>query len=98
MTSPFVSSQAQRNRLEIRDLMAEHGFVAYPYEFWHFNQGDAYDAVLSHSGRPARYGAVDYDAATGSLAPIADPTRPLHSTADIEAITLAALARAGAPA
>jgi len=41
------------------------GFRTYHFEFWHYNKADAYDEHLSGSGRPARYGPVDFDPATG---------------------------------
>ena len=90
MGSPFVSAEAQRNRAEITALMARHGFQTYPFEFWHYNKGDAYDEKLRGSGRPARYGAVDIEAATGAVTAVADPTAPLNSEQEIgELITRA---------
>ena len=49
MGSPFVSDRAAGNRQEITALMARHGFRPYPYEFWHYNQGDVYDAYLAEN-------------------------------------------------
>ena len=83
MTSPFVPETARRNRGEITALMARHGFHTYPFEFWHYNAGDAYHEHLSGSGRPGRYGAVDFDPATGEMSPIADPEEPLNSEREI---------------
>ena len=85
MGSPFVSAQGQANRREITTLMARHGFRTYPYEFWHYNKGDAYDEHLSASGRPARYGPVDLDPRTGAVTAIADPACPLNSDEEIGA-------------
>jgi D-alanyl-D-alanine dipeptidase len=79
MDSPFVSEQAQENRREITALMARHGFVAYPWEFWHYNDGDAYAELLNHTGRPARYGPVHMDPADGQVTAIDDPCAPLNS-------------------
>ena len=76
MTSPFVSAAALENRDEITDLMGRHGFVTYPWEFWHYNAGDAYEGVLNRTGRPARYGPVHLDLADGGVTPIDDPTAP----------------------
>lgn len=84
MTSPFVDDAARRNRGEITALMARHGFVAYPYEFWHYSQGDAYDEYLNKTGRPGRYGAVELDPTSGRTTAVADPLAPLHTTAEIE--------------
>ena len=84
MTSPFVSPEAQANRQAITALMAKHGFVTYPWEFWHYNQGDAYDHYLNKTGQPARYGAVNVSLTDGSVEAIADPLTPLNSYEEIE--------------
>lgn len=93
MDSPFISAEAAANRAAITDLMAKHGFVTYPWEFWHYNQGDAYDHYLNQTGQPARYGAVHVNLADGSVQAIADPLTPLNSHEEIESEMLAALAR-----
>ncbi len=93
MASPFASPEARRNREAITALMADHGFVAYPYEFWHYNSGDAYAGILNRTGRPGRYGAVDWNPSTGAVTAIPDPCQPLHDPADIEAAVSAAFAR-----
>jgi D-alanyl-D-alanine dipeptidase len=95
MASPFVSEQAQRNRRDITALMARHGFVDYPWEFWHYSGGDAYEQVQRHTGRPAVYGAVHWDAATNSVTPLPQPEEPLNSFDEIRAAIDAALARLG---
>ena len=83
MGSPFVSAQAAGNREAITTLMARHGFCAYPFEFWHYSKGDAYDEHLAGSGRPARYGPVDLDPATGAVRGIEDASAPLNSETEI---------------
>lgn len=93
MASPFVSEAARRNRREITALMRRHGFVDYPYEFWHYSSGDAYEQVLLKSGRPAIYGAVQWDAETNSVTPLPQPEQPLNSFDEIRAEIDAALAR-----
>jgi hypothetical protein len=93
MNSPFVSVEAARNRAEITRLMRRHGFMAYPYEFWHYCKGDAYAEYLTSSGRPAYYGAVDFDPATGSVTPIQNPKEPLHALEDIQRETARVLSR-----
>lgn len=95
MGSPFVSEQARRNRIEITTLMARHGFEAYPYEFWHYSQGDAYAEHLADSGKPARYGAVDWNASDNSVTPIERPETPLNSDAEVESEIEHALRRMG---
>jgi len=93
MDSPFVPPEARRNRREITALMREHGFFEYPYEFWHYNAGDVYEAVLRGSRAPARYAAVDWDPAGNRISPIADPDEPLNSAADLGAEIERALQR-----
>lgn len=78
MASPYVSQTAHANRMAITRIFELAGFVAYPYEFWHYSRGDAYDELMAGSGRPGRYGAVDIDS-TGAVTPITDPTASLHS-------------------
>ncbi len=85
MDSPYVSATARRNREAITALMARHGFVAYPWEFWHYSAGDAYDAYLNGSGRPARYGAVRCGAQGGAVTAIAEPCTALNPPAQIVA-------------
>ncbi len=93
MASPFVSAEAQRNRRDITALMRRHGFVDYPYEFWHYSSGDAYEQVLLKTGRPALYGAVSWDAASNTVTPLAQPDQALNSHDEIRAEIDAALER-----
>ena len=78
MGSPFVPRQARANRGAITRIMARQGFVAYPYEFWHYNRGDAMHACLHRSRKPARYGPVDLDPSDGTVTPIAEALEPLN--------------------
>jgi D-alanyl-D-alanine dipeptidase len=93
MDSPFVPEPGRRNRLEITALMRRHGFVAYPWEFWHYSSGDAYEQVLSRTGSPAIYGAVRWDPATNGVSPLPKPEQPLNTFEEIRAEIDAALAR-----
>lgn len=95
MGSLFVSDAARHNRREISALMRRHGFVDYPWEFWHYSSGDAYEQVLDKTGRPAIYGAVSFDAQTLQVTPLAQPEQPLNSFDEIRAEIDAALARLG---
>ena len=97
MDSPFVSAQARENRSAITQVMRRHGFVAYPYEFWHYSSGDAYDQFLRGTGEPAIYGAVDWDMKTDVLTPIANPNAPLNSNDELKGEIEASL-REGRPA
>jgi D-alanyl-D-alanine dipeptidase len=93
MESPFISEEALRNRLEIKDLMESHGFMAYPYEFWHFSKGDAYDEYMNRTGAPARYGAIHWDEGEQTITPVVSPELSLHSTEDIKQAIAGALER-----
>lgn len=79
MGSPFLTAQARRNREEITALMARYGFVAYPWEFWHYSSGDAYAEQLTGSGRAARYGTVHCAPGGGAVTPVEDPCRLLNA-------------------
>lgn len=71
MASPFLSEEQQRNRGAMSQLMGQFGWIAYPYEFWHYSSGDSYAESLTQSGQAARYGPVRYDGET--MAPILEP-------------------------
>jgi len=93
MTSPFVSEEARKNRAEVTDLMRRHGFIAYPWEFWHYNSGDAYAARFTNGAQKAKYGPVDWDPISNTVTPIADATKLLNSLDAIQAAIDAAMAR-----
>ena len=93
MDSPFVSGVGQRHRNQITALMRHCGFVEYPWEFWHYSSGDAYDQFLRKTGKPAIYGAVDWDPVTNVVTPMADATAPLNSEEEIRTEIEAALQR-----
>ena len=93
MDSPFVSGVGQRHRNQITALMRDCGFVEYPWEFWHYSSGDAYDQFLRKTGKPAIYGAIDWDPVTNIVTPMADATAPLNSEEEIRTEIEAALQR-----
>jgi zinc D-Ala-D-Ala dipeptidase len=93
MESPFISEAATENRLTIQKTMRKHGFVAYPYEFWHFSQGDAYSEYLTESGSAARYGAISFDLSSGKVTPIESTEKPFLSIDKIKENIEAALDR-----
>ena len=100
MRSPFVDSDALRNRLEIAAIMEAHGFQHFPFEFWHFSQGDAIDHVLRGNPQPARFGPVAWDPLTNRVTPCEDPLRLLNPMSTLEEEIAAALRRClkGTPA
>ena len=93
MDSPFVPVIGRRHRNQITALMRDCGFVEYPWEFWHYSSGDAYDQFLRKTGKPAIYGAVDWDPVTNIVTPMADATAPLNSEEEIRKEIEAALQR-----
>jgi D-alanyl-D-alanine dipeptidase len=94
MRSPFVEPEALANRLAISEILEAHGFVHFPFEFWHFNQGDALGNVVAGLHAPGRYGPVDWDPATNRVTPCDDPLRPLNPLDVFDREIRAALERA----
>jgi D-alanyl-D-alanine dipeptidase len=95
MKSPFIDAGDLQNRLDITTMMEAHGFVHFPYEFWHYNQGDAMGHILSDQPAPARYGPVHWDPPTNEVTPYEDPVSPLNPMDVIEKEIAAAMDRAG---
>jgi zinc D-Ala-D-Ala dipeptidase len=93
MNSPFVRAHALQNRQEITAIFRESGFLEYPYEFWHYSSGETYEACVRRTGRPARYGPVDFDPVTGRVTPIDEQEKPLNSLEEIRVEIRAALKR-----
>lgn len=98
MRSPFVEEDALRNRLDITAILEKHGFIHFPFEFWHFNQGDAMGHVLSGQPAPARFGPVHWNPRTNRVTAVDDPLSPLNPLPAIEREIHAALQRAKATA
>mgnify|MGYP001605652655 FL=1 len=69
--------------MEITELMKRHGFIAYPYEFWHYSSGDAYDEYLTGLNKEARYGPVDWIKETGEVIAVENAREPLHKPEEI---------------
>lgn len=93
MRSPFILEEHLQNRLEITALMESHGFMHFPFEFWHFSRGDAADCIMNGDAGPARFGAVNRDPGTNEVIPVSDPGTPLNSMTQIEKEIAAALKR-----
>lgn len=94
MRSPFIETDDLQNRLEITAIMEAHGFMHFPFEFWHYNQGDAMGHILSGQPAPARYGPVHWDPQTNEVTPYDEPRRPLNPLDVIEQEIAAAMQRA----
>ncbi len=85
MDSPFVSGEARRNREMITAVFAQHGFVAYPYEFWHYSKGDVFEALVTPHSESVPYGPVDVnldDGTVSALANVLDPIGGLQAILD----------------
>lgn len=93
MRSPFLSAEHLGNRLEITAVMESHGFMHFPFEFWHFSKGDVADRIMNRDPGPARFGAVNWDAETNEVTPVNDPETPLNPLSQIEKEIEAALGR-----
>ena len=94
MRSPFVEAEALKNRLDILAMVEAHGFIHFPFEFWHFNQEDAMGHLLKGQTEPARFGPVDWDPKTNRVTRCEDPLSPLNPLPVIEREIAAALHRA----
>ncbi len=93
MRSPFIDAADLENRLAITEMMESHGFMHFPFEFWHYNKGDAGDHILNQLDRPARYGPVHWDPATNEVTPYENPMNPLNPLKVIETEIAAATER-----
>jgi D-alanyl-D-alanine dipeptidase len=94
MRSPFVEPESIANRLAITEIMERHGFMHFPFEFWHYNKGDALAQILNGRTEPARYGAVHWDPHTNIVTPVDHPERPLRPVSEIQREIEAAILRA----
>jgi D-alanyl-D-alanine dipeptidase len=83
MSSPYVSDECRRTRRAISAIMQAQGFIAYPYEFWHYSSGDAIAELILGSGTPGRYGPVDMDPGTTRVRAIEDACAPLNTEREI---------------
>lgn len=82
MKSPFVDEEARRNRMLVTDCFLRRGFIAHPFEFWHYSCRDVFDCAVT--GTPPAFLPIEFDAATGKVVPIPDLGRPFFSDADLE--------------
>jgi len=94
MRSPYIDAKSLENRLAITSLMESHGFMHFPFEFWHFNKNDAGGHILTSNPAPARYGAVNWNPLTNVVTPVDDPLTPLNPLPAFEKEVAAAMKRA----
>jgi len=93
MRSPFVTEEELANRLKITSMMEAEGWIHFPYEFWHFNKGDALGHILTNQPGPAGYGPVHWDPETNAVTPYEDPMRLLNPKEAMEAEIAASIQR-----
>ncbi len=94
MRSPFVAPEHVAARLEIAAMMEKHGFIHFPFEFWHFDKDDAGMHILTGNPAPCRFGPVNWDPRTNEVTPVPDPLALLNPLPVIEKEIAAALGRA----
>ena len=58
--SPFISKEAQKNRLLLRLIMLEMGFAPFDGEWWHFSYGDK-EWAFYYQKSFAIYGEISYN-------------------------------------
>lgn len=93
MRSPFITAEELQNRLDITAVMEKHGFMHFPFEFWHYSQGDAGDHIVNGRNEPARFGPINWDPTTNEVTPVADATSPLNPLPKIQEEIEAAMKR-----
>jgi hypothetical protein len=93
MRSPFVAPEVIATRLEIAAMMEKHGFIPFPFEFWHFDKDDAGMHILTGNPAPCRFGPVNWDPSTNEVTPVDDPLALLNPLSVIESEIAAALER-----
>lgn len=84
MDTPFVPAEAQGARRFVTEVMARHGFVAYPFEFWHYSMGDVFERQVRGVEEPARYGPVRVDLGSGGVVPFAPVEVPWGGPGGLE--------------
>jgi D-alanyl-D-alanine dipeptidase len=93
MRSPFVAPEHVATRLEIASMMEKHGFIHFPFEFWHFDKDDAGMHILTGNPAPCRFGPVNWNPQTNEVTPVENPLELLNPLSVIEKEIAAALER-----
>jgi len=63
-----INQAAKSNRQLLKRTMVKHGFINYPFEYWHYSIGDVY-AAHATGQEAAVYGPVDYDESQKQIKP-----------------------------
>lgn len=93
MRSPFVAQAHLEARLEICATMERHGFMHFPFEFWHFDKDDAAMHIVTGNPQPCRFGPVHWDSGNNEVIPVPNPLELLNPLSVIEREIQAALQR-----
>jgi D-alanyl-D-alanine dipeptidase len=93
MRSPFIALEFLENRLAITALMEKHGFMHFPYEFWHYDKDDAAMHIFTGNPAPCRFGPVNWNPRTNEVTPVENPLDLLNPLPVIEQEIAAALQR-----
>lgn len=93
MESPFITDKERENRRMITALFQRFGWKEYPWEFWHYSQGDCYVEYLTKSGKPSRYGPIDFDGTNSTPIDLVEADLLLEPLAFYEKQMVAALER-----
>lgn len=93
MASPYVEQAYLNNRFEITSILEKHGFIHYPFEFWHYNKGDALAHVLQNIHEPAKFGPVHWDPKTNRVTAVENSLEPLIPLSILEKEISAAIER-----
>jgi len=70
-----ISDEAKKNRQLLCSVMDKYDFANYPYEFWHFCQGDKIEAKV-HGKDHAIYGPLIFDPETKMATPVSNAEKP----------------------
>jgi len=54
---------------KIAAMMEQHGFIHFPFEFWHFDKDDAGMHILTGNAAPCRFGPVNWNPQTNKSPP-----------------------------
>lgn len=63
---PFLPDEVKKNRQILMDLMQDQRFVNYPFEYWHFSQGDVCAAYILGEAE-AIYSPIEFNPQTGTV-------------------------------
>ena len=63
---PHLPKKVIANRKLLKEGMEKYGFINYPFEYWHYSNGDVAAAYLTGQ-KYAKYGPINYNAEAGKI-------------------------------